>query len=303
MVYLRDVSKQFGDFSAVKNVSLNIKEGESVALLGPNGAGKTTLLEMIEGLQNPTEGKISIGGFTYKENEKEIRKILGLAFQETRFGEKLRVDEALDLFATFYSVSTARVETLLDWVSLRSKRKAYVNDLSGGQRQRLALAIGMVNSPRVLLLDEPSTGLDPHARREIWKVLKDLKKTGMTLILTTHYMEEATALCERIIIMYQGQILEDGSMEDLLRKHASHEIIEFVIASGHPGANLVHKIKHSYYLFDEEKRQGVLHVENSAAVLPQLMRKLPRKKLVSISARPLTLDDLFIKMTGRHLND
>lgn len=301
---LQDVDKKFPRVHAVKNLSLNIHEGEFVALLGPNGAGKTTLLEMIEGLQFPDSGKIIIDGYEYQTDEKKIRSLMGLAFQETRFPEKIRVGETLELFAAFYGTSKNRIPEILELVSLTEKKQAYVNTLSGGQRQRLALGVAIIQKPRILLLDEPTTGLDPHARREIWRILADLKKQGSTLLLTTHYMEEAEELCERIVVMFRGTILADGGLDALLEAHASHEIIEFTLRkSATKAVKNLHSLKKvSFFHYDPATTMGVMHVDDAAQILPDFLRKVGKQNLESFAARPLTLDDLFIKMTGRHLD-
>ncbi|MEI7676802.1 MAG: ABC transporter ATP-binding protein [Bacteroidales bacterium] len=218
IVEVSGVKKSFKDVHAVKGVSLTIKPGEFVGLLGPNGAGKTTLVEMIEGLQQPDAGEIKIAGKTWKKNAKELHQLIGLSLQETHFIDRLTVFETAQLFASFYKLGNDRVNEVLDLVSLQEKKKAFVNNLSGGQRQRLALGISLLNKPSVLLLDEPTTGLDPHARREIWMILKKLKdELNTSLILTTHYMEEAEFLCDRIVMMDHGTILADGPLDQLLR--------------------------------------------------------------------------------------
>jgi len=296
---LANVTKSFGSLKAVNDVSLKIFEGESVALLGPNGAGKTTLLEMIEGLETPDSGTIKIAGMQYRSSENEIRKIMGLAFQETRFPEKIRVEEALKLFGAFYNISRTRVKEILKAVDLGEHKNAYVNRLSGGQRQRLALGIGVIQNPRVLLLDEPSTGLDPHARRQIWKIVKELKKIGSTILLTTHYMEEAEELCDRIVILFAGGILADGSLTKLLAEHASHEIVEFRLKKSIAFKKVPHT---SFFSYDSDTREGTMHVNKVADILPFFLKKVGKANLASFAARPLTLDDLFIKMTGRHLD-
>jgi len=212
-----NVIKSFKDVRAVRGISLAIQSGEFVALLGPNGAGKTTMVEMMEGLRKPDSGEIRVMGKTWDKNEKELRKIIGLSLQETRFAEKLSVRETLILFASFFELGTTRVDEVIGLTGLGEKQKSMVGTLSGGQRQRLALAVALLNNPQILFLDEPTTGLDPHSRFDFWNILKELKARGeTTMILTTHYMEEAESLCDRIIIMDEGIILREGKLEDLL---------------------------------------------------------------------------------------
>jgi ABC-type multidrug transport system, ATPase component len=220
VIEVREVWKSFKSVQAVKGISLNIPKGQFVAILGPNGAGKTTLVEMIEGIQKPDKGDITILGKHWKGNEDELHKIIGLSLQETRFIDKLRVTETLELFASFFDMGMKRVNEIIDLVGLEEKRKAYVVNLSGGQRQKLALGIALINTPAILLLDEPTTGLDPNARREVWEILHKLKDGSDTsMILTTHYMEEAERLCDYIIIMDNGIILREGTLSQLLEGH------------------------------------------------------------------------------------
>jgi len=217
VINVKEVWKTFKTVQAVKGVSLSIPKGQFVALLGPNGAGKTTLVEMIEGIQKPDKGEITIMGRKWKSHEDELHRVIGLSLQETRFIDKLRVTETLLLFSSFFNLGKQRVDEIIEIVGLGDKRKSYVVNLSGGQRQRLALGISLINSPSILLLDEPTTGLDPNARREIWVILQSLKKKAdTTMILTTHYMEEAEILCDYIIIMDKGSILKEGTREQLL---------------------------------------------------------------------------------------
>jgi ABC-2 type transport system ATP-binding protein len=217
IIEVREVWKSFKTVQAVKGISLNIPKGQFVALLGPNGAGKTTLVEMIEGIQKPDSGEITIMGKHWKGNEDLLRRNIGLSLQETRFIDKLRVTETLQLFASFFDLGKERVDEIIEIVGLEDKRKSFVVNLSGGQRQRLAIGIALINKPAILLLDEPTTGLDPNARREIWDILRKLKKIGQTsMILTTHYMEEAEKLCDYIIILDKGEILREGTIVQLL---------------------------------------------------------------------------------------
>lgn len=212
-----DVWKSFKTVQAVRGITISIPQGRFVALLGPNGAGKTTMVEMIEGIRKPDRGDIRILGKTWKDNEKELRQVIGLSLQETYFIEKLTVFETLKLFASFFALGNDRVEEIIRLVGLEEKRKAYAVNLSGGQRQRLALGVAIINNPRILLLDEPTTGLDPNARREIWAILRKLReKLKTSMILTTHYMEEAEVLCDYIIIIDHGKILRQGTLDELL---------------------------------------------------------------------------------------
>ena len=217
IIEVRNVHKSFKTVQAVRGINLRIGPGQFVAILGPNGAGKTTLVEMIEGIQQPDLGDIFIMGKTWKGNENYLRNLIGLSLQETHFIDKLNVWETLRLFASFFKIGKARCEEVLNLIALEEKRKAWVVNLSGGQRQRLALGIALLNKPKILLLDEPTTGLDPNARREIWAILNKLKdESDTSLILTTHYMEEAEQLCDYIVIMDHGKILKEGTISDLL---------------------------------------------------------------------------------------
>jgi ABC-2 type transport system ATP-binding protein len=223
IIEVKGVHKSFKTVQAVRGVTLRIEKGQFVALLGPNGAGKTTLVEMIEGIQTPDAGEISIMGKKWKGNEDELHHAIGISLQETRFIDRLNVSETLKLFASFYELGEERVAEIIEIVGLEDKAKSYVVNLSGGQRQRLALGISLINSPRILLLDEPTTGLDPNARREVWSILLGLKKRSQTsLILTTHYMEEAEQLCDYIVIIDKGKILREGTVAQLL--HDGHNL-------------------------------------------------------------------------------
>jgi ABC-2 type transport system ATP-binding protein len=219
VIEAKNVWKSFKTVQAVKGINLKIPKGQFTALLGPNGAGKTTLVEMIEGIQKPDSGEITIMGKHWKGNEDELHRIIGLSLQETRFIDKLRLTETLQLFASFFNLGKERVNEIIEIVGLEEKRKSYVVNLSGGQRQRLAIGIALINTPSILLLDEPTTGLDPNARREIWDILHRLKKVSETsMILTTHYMEEAENLCDYIVIMHNGIILREGTLDQLLQE-------------------------------------------------------------------------------------
>jgi ABC-2 type transport system ATP-binding protein len=232
VIEVKNVWKSFKTVQAVKGINLQIPKGQFTALLGPNGAGKTTLVEMIEGIQKPDTGEITITGKHWKGNEDELHRIIGLSLQETRFIDKLRVTETLQLFASFFNLGIERVNEIIEIVGLEEKRKSYVVNLSGGQRQRLAIGIALINTPAILLLDEPTTGLDPNARREIWDILHKLRKVSETsMILTTHYMEEAENLCDYIVIMHNGVILREGTLDQLLKEANTLDDL-FVLLTG-----------------------------------------------------------------------
>lgn len=235
VIEIKNVSKSFKTVQAVNDLSLTIYQGEYVALLGPNGAGKTTLIEMMEDIQRQDKGKIEIMGKKWKQSQGELHHLIGLSFQETKFIDKLTAEETLNLFASFYNLGKERTEEVLDLTNLQSKRKSYTVNLSGGQRQRLALGIALLNNPKILLLDEPTTGLDPGARRDIWDILEKLRKDfGTTMILTTHYMEEAEYLCDRILIMDKGSFLAEGTLDELILMHGEGEIIEISLDKNLP---------------------------------------------------------------------
>ena len=304
-IEIRNVCKSFKDVNAVQNVNLLVESGESVALLGPNGAGKTTLVEMIEGVQFPDTGEIRILDRSWEKDEHFLRKQIGLALQETRFLERLTVEETLNLFASFYSLEKERVGEVLEIIQLESKRSTWVLHLSGGQRQRLALGIAILPIPQILILDEPTTGLDPNARRDLWKILESFKATGTTLILTTHYMEEAQYLCKRILMMDQGKILAEGSLSHLLDKFGEGDFIEYVIEGDFPTEQAEKLPSVLSCRWDENTGEGRLTVKNISETLPLFLQLVEKSSisLTSLECRRRTLDDLFLAMSGRHLDD
>jgi ABC-2 type transport system ATP-binding protein len=305
VIAVSKVHKSFKSVHAVQGISLQIRRGEFVALLGPNGAGKTTLVEMIEGIQHPDTGEILIMGKHWEGHADELHRLIGLSLQETRFIDKLRVRETLQLFASFYSLKQERVSEIIELIGLGEKKRAYVVNLSGGQRQRLALGIALLNQPKILLLDEPTTGLDPNARREIWSILHKLKKDSDTsLILTTHYMEEAERLCDYIIIMDHGKILREGSKELLLNHQDQEKIVEFSLDE--TGISSENFLDAPYRIEWDEKRQaGKVSIPKIEKNLPSFLNYLLSKDLTikNLEWRRQTLDDLFITLTGRHLNE
>lgn len=306
IIEVHKVWKSFKNVQAVKGIDLNIPRGQFVALLGPNGAGKTTLVEMIEGIQKPDKGEITIMGKKWKGNEDDLHRIIGLSLQETRFIDKLRVAETLYLFAGFFNLGKERVNEIIKIVDLEEKRKSYVVNLSGGQRQRLAIGIALINNPIILLLDEPTTGLDPNARREIWEILRGLRvKSETSMILTTHYMEEAENLCDYIIIMDNGVILKEGTLQQLLEDESQEKVVEFTAEQ-----NLRHiETGLSEFPFNIHHgvtdQQGFVTLSDFENELPLFMAAMKSMNITlkHMECRRKTLDDLFVSLTGRNINE
>jgi ABC-2 type transport system ATP-binding protein len=305
-IEVKDVYKYFKTVHAVRGISLHVKKGQFLALLGPNGAGKTTLVEMIEGIQKPDKGEILITGKKWHGNEDELHQIIGISLQETYFIDKLRVSETLKLFASFYNLKNKRVDEVIDLVGLNDKRKSFVVNLSGGQRQRLALGISLLNNPRIILLDEPTTGLDPNARREIWSILLQLKEqTQTSMILTTHYMEEAEQLCDQIVIMDNGKILKQGTLSQLLDESVDEKIIDFTVEKHSFPTEILTSASEFNIQWDTCAEKGNVKIHDFEKDLPDLLQYLKNKgfKIKNFECRRKTLDDLFTMLTGRHLHE
>lgn len=299
------MKKTFKSLVAVNDVSFKVNAGEYLALLGPNGAGKTTLIEMIEGIQKQDSGEILIHGKPWKGNAEELHRTMGISLQETHFIDRNSVEETLNLFSSFYGLPKSRSEEILEIVGLEAKRKTYVNHLSGGQRQKLALGIALLNNPKVLLLDEPTTGLDPNARREIWNLLEKLKQTSKTaMILTTHYMEEAQYLCDRIIIMNKGSFLAQGTLPQLIKSYGDGEIIHFTVNK--PFKESLKSLPSVKKVFWEKRgTKGKLVVSDITNTLPHFLALIAQEnlRLLELESRKVTLEDLFISLTGKALNE
>ncbi|HEY1906785.1 MAG TPA: ABC transporter ATP-binding protein [Myxococcaceae bacterium] len=294
--------KRFGDLVAVDGLDLSVPTGTCLGLLGPNGAGKTTTVEILEGLQRATSGNVRVLGRTWAEDPDGIRARIGVALQETRFHEKLTVEETLTLFRSFYPLGPG-AEVVLAQVSLEDKRNARVGTLSGGQKQRLALAVGLVGDPELLFLDEPTTGLDPVSRRGLWTIIEGLKGRGRTVLLTTHYMEEAAVLCDDIVIVDHGRIVARGSPEALVHSLGGEQLVEFVASRPIP-AEALERVPG----FSGRRQRGEtvsLSVQALHEAVPALLRIADEhgSELVRLSTRAATLDDVFLALTGRTLTE
>jgi ABC-2 type transport system ATP-binding protein len=302
----RALVKRYKDVTAVAGLDLEVRAGECFGLLGPNGAGKTTTVEMLEGLLTQDEGDIEILGLRWKGHEHELRERLGVALQETKLADRLTVAEVIALFRSFYRRGRT-VEEVLDVVELGEKRDAWVEKLSGGQRQRLAIACALVGAPDVLFLDEPTTGLDPQSRRQLWEIVASFKRGGGTVVLTTHYMEEAERLCDRVAVMDHGKVIALGSPRELIASLGADHIVEFTLGEG-GGEPLPEAALAALPGVKAARRDGPrfsLTVTEAHRAVPALMLELERRgvEMTELVTHHATLEDLFLSLTGRHLRD
>ena len=303
---IRGLRKVYKDVVAVDSLDLEVRPGECFGLLGPNGAGKTTTIEICEGLIPADAGEVRVLGRAWSEAGPELRQRIGISLQETQFSEKLTVEETLRLFASFYR-RPRPVEAVLDAVQLAEKRRGRVGQLSGGQKQRLALACALIADPELFFLDEPTTGLDPQSRRQLWELIEGVKAEGKTLILTTHYMEEAERLCDRVAIVDHGKVIALGSPRELVSRLGAQHVVEFRADDGHAGALAPADLGALEGVLSVRPRDDAWLLESSHAhrTIPALLgflaaRDIPVAELVTHRA---TLDDVFLHLTGRQLRD
>jgi ABC-2 type transport system ATP-binding protein len=305
-IQCRDLRKTYdGKVEAVRGLNLEIQAGECFGLLGPNGAGKTTTIEILEGLLEPTSGQVSIFGRTWKTDAREMREWLGISLQETRLSEKLTVRETINLFASFYREPRAS-EDVLEELQLTEKADAWVGKLSGGQRQRLAVATALVCNPKILFLDEPTTGLDPQSRRQLWDIIRSFQRGGGTVLLTTHYMDEAERLCDRLAIVDHGQIIAEGSPAELIQRLGGHHFVEFAVTGNSDGAALdAWRALPSVDSVREDDGMISLSVKEPHLAIPALLEALGRQgsSLQHLTTRQASLEDVFVRLTGRHLRE
>ncbi|MDP9193826.1 MAG: ABC transporter ATP-binding protein [Acidobacteriota bacterium] len=297
-----NLKKHYPDVKAVDGIDLEVLPGECFGLLGPNGAGKTTTIEILEGINSPDGGEVRILGMTWGENERDLRERIGVSLQETQLAEKLTVYETVRLFRSFYR-NGPDPDELLNSLSLDEKRNARVGKLSGGQKQRLAVACALVGEPDILFLDEPTTGLDPQSRLQLWEVVAGYRRRGGTVLLTTHYMEEAERLCDRIAIIDHGKRIALGTPQELIAKLEAPHIIEFMSVP-----ELEEAAFNNLPGFHGATRRGdrwQLRVDSLAASVPQLLAIVDGRgaKLETLSTHAATLEDLFVALTGRELRD
>ncbi len=341
---IRGLKKAFGEVRAVDGLELEVAPGECFGLLGPNGAGKTTTIEICEGLTEPDEGTVELLGLNWKTGAKALQQRIGIQLQETQFPDKMTVEEAIRLFRSFYRQGIS-VDESVRLAQLEEKRRARIGTLSGGQKQRLAMAAALVGDPELLFLDEPTTGLDPQARRHLWDLVEGLKRAGRTIILTTHYMDEAERLCDRVAIMDHGKVIALGTPKELIATVGGEDIVEFAVCATSPPKRSLDGAPHTKEgtVEDPSARQGygglaledgeeclptAVNVEKLTAIsgvqahrvdagvhqlsvselhtaVPRIFAALKEQglHLSEFRTHSATLEDVFVRLTGRNLRD
>ncbi len=292
--------KAFGDLVAVEDLSFCVMKGECFGLLGPNGAGKTSTIRMLYGFSPLSGGTLRVFGMNIEEDWRSIRAKIGVCQQENSLDPDLSVEENLQVFARYFDIPLSeakkRARELLRFVGLEGKREAKVSQLSGGMMRRLVLARSLVNSPELLILDEPTTGLDPQSRHQVWERLEALKLQGISIILTTHYMEEASRLCDRLLIMDHGRALAEGTPSDLIREHVGKEVLEV----GNPPERLKVLIQEKGLEHEDLGQRLIVYTDSAQKVFETLGKHLGEG---SCLLRMATLEDVFLKLTGRELRE
>ncbi len=303
---VRDLRKAYQDVVAVNGIDLEVQAGECFGLLGPNGAGKTTTIEICEGLTPRDSGELEVLGLRWERDTAALKQRLGIQLQETQLSEKLTVEETVRLFRSFFHKGPT-TEHVIALVQLEEKRRARVGTLSGGQKQRLALACALVGDPDLLFLDEPTTGLDPQARRQLWELIEEFKRAGRTIVLTTHYMDEAERLCERVAIMDHGKIIALGSPRELVASIGVEHVVEFSVDAAATQPFDADALRTLEGVRDVRADNGVVRMQVTAlhSAVPALLAELVRRgvRLTELRTHSATLEDVFVTLTGRQLRD
>jgi ABC-2 type transport system ATP-binding protein len=303
VVHVRGLTKRYGDVQAVAGIDFDVARGEIFGMLGPNGAGKTTSVEILEGLRTPDDGEVRVLGLDVVRSLGQLKPRIGISLQTAALYPKLTVTEVIDLFRSFYTTPTRSTDDLIDALELGERRNAQTKVLSGGQRQRLAVALALVNDPELIFLDEPTTGLDPAARRSLWDLVLKLKANGRSVVLTTHYMEEAEVLCDRIAIMDHGRILEMGTVEELVSKRFRERAVRFDRPEGLEPDELRALPAVSEVMADAT--EVLIYTQDVGATIGALLALADGRDLdlANLGIRRATLEDVFLDLTGRALRD
>jgi len=303
IIAVHDLRKSYDKLEAVKGIDFQVQEGEVFGLLGPNGAGKTSTVEILEGLRPRSAGGATVLGFDPDRQKQQLKDRIGVCLQATNLPAKIRVQEALELFASFYTRSVSP-EQLLKRLQLLEKRNAFYETLSGGQKQRLALALALVNDPQLLFLDEPTTGLDPQIRLEIHGLITEMKAERRTVVLTTHYIEEAERLCDRVAIMDEGKIVAMGTPRELQQKSKSQSRIQ-IICNQPLNGDLPQWPDAVECMLGDDKREMTVHSNRPARTLFEIMKWLDQQglQLEDVHLKRPTLEDVFVELTGKKLRD
>jgi ABC-2 type transport system ATP-binding protein len=302
IIAVEDLVKSYGEVQAVRGITFHVQQGEVFGLLGPNGAGKTSTVEILEGMRTPDKGQVRVCGLDPETSGSKFKMKIGAVLQSTSLPDKIRVKEALDLFADFYERS-ADTSTLLERFQLTEKRNAFYKELSGGQKQRLALAMALVNNPEVVFLDEPTAGLDPQVRREIYDIIEELRREKKTVLLTTHYIEEAERLCDRVAIVDHGKIIKTGTPRELKQASANNTRIEVRLAR--PAAEAALRSLEGVSDFRTIGETYVLYASRAPQAIVSLVKHLEAEnnELQSMEMYSPSLEDVFIELTGRRLRE
>ena len=303
-ILVEDLHKSYGSFEAVRGIDLEVGAGEVFGLLGPNGAGKTTTIEILEGLRPRTSGKVSVLGFDPARNAREVKDRIGVCLQATNLPDKMKVFEALELFSAFYS-RTTDLNRLLARLQLTEKKDALYRSLSGGQKQRVALALALLNDPTLLFLDEPTTGLDPQVRHEIHGVIQELKENRRSILITTHYIEEAERLCDRVAIVDAGKIIEQGTPREIQVRVLGQTLVEVTTNEAMPVGALPDPLKVEKFVLRNNGSTLAMQSESPAALIVELVRWIEKQglRLIDIGMKRPTLEDVFIELTGKRLRE
>ncbi len=303
-ILVENLLKSYGDVEAVRGLDLEVRSGEVFGLLGPNGAGKTTTIEILEGLRPRTGGRVSVLGFDPAIQSKEIKNRIGVCLQATNLPDKIKTHEALELFDSFYDRHTDR-DALLKRLQLWDKKDAFYKNLSGGQKQRVALALALLNEPALLFLDEPTTGLDPQVRHEIHNVIQELKDGGKTILMTTHYIEEAERLCDRVAIIDQGKIIEQGTPREIQQRVLGLTLVEITASEPIAAEDLPLHLRDQKYVVRDEGRTFAIQTDEPAAMIVEFVKWIDGRglKLADIHLKRPTLEDVFIELTGKRLRE